>query len=388
MRDVVHLDFPDFRATVEELRKPELKKRPLALAEPGPRAIVQGMNAIARMEGMREGMPLSLARRLCRRLVVVPPDICFYMERHRQILRELDCFSPLVEGAFPGHYFVDLTGTRRLWGPALDAACLLERRLALREGLHARIGLGSNKLVSQVAANCIGPGDLSCVFPGVETSFLAPLPVASLPGVGSKTTSRLAGFNIQRIGQLASLPADGLFEVFGKAGARLLRLARGIDPNPVLPSKKSSSLCVVRELERDEIDRERQEAVLFELVEDAGWKLRCYNRYPGRFCLDVRYGDGVNVRGSFPLLPITVQVDQRLFKAALSAFRKLVERRIGIRRIAIELSDFGIPLRQMSLFPWDEAGIRADRKVQEALDAIRSRFGRRAVSWGKVKMGV
>lgn len=383
VRDIVHLDVPDFYATLEELRRPELKRRPLVLAGPGPRAVVQGVNHIARTEGIREGMALSRARRFCRRLFTVPSDLGFYDEQHEHILKDLGFFSPLVEGALPGHYFVDLTGTRRLWGPGPDVARRMERRLATQNGLPARAGLASNKLVSQVAAHGIAGGDLGIIFPGEEASFLAPLPVTSLPGVGFKTAARLADFNIQQIGQLAIVPAESLLGVFGKMGPRLLRIARGIDPTPVLPFQKAPSLSVVRDLDRDEIDRERLEAVLFQQAEEAGWVLRCHNRYPGKLALEVRYADGVTVRNHHELPPITFHMDRRLFRAVLAAFERLVQRRIAVRRIVIELSDFSMPMRQMSLFPWEETSLEADQKLQKALDNIRNRFGRRAISWGR-----
>ncbi len=129
-RNIAHIDIPDFCAILEELRKPELKKRPLVLAEPGPRAITQGVNGAARTEGIREGMPLGQAQRLCRRLLVMPPDGRYYQHQHQHILEALGQFSPLVEGALPGHYFVDLTGTRRLWGPSPDAAYRMNRQLS------------------------------------------------------------------------------------------------------------------------------------------------------------------------------------------------------------------------------------------------------------------
>lgn len=382
---VAHLDFPDFCATLEELRRPELKGRPLALAESGARGVLQGVNHVARKEGLREGMLLSLARRLCRKLFVMPPDLRFYKEQHLKILEELEHFSPLVEGALPGRYFVDLTGTRRLWGPAPDVACNMERRLAIRKGAHARIGLGSSKLISQVAAHYIAPGDLNCIFPGGELSFLAPLPVACLPGVGSKTAARLADFNIERIGQLALIPPESLSEVFGKAGLRLLRIARGIDSNPVLPFQKIPRLCIVRNLDCDTIDRGHLEAALFQLVEDTGWTLRCHNRYPERFSLEIRYADGMTVRSRQALSPMTTHVDRHLFQAVLSAFNELVQRRIAVRRMVLELSQFGMPFRQMSLFPWEEAEFQSNRELQKALDGIRRRFGRQSIAWGRTR---
>jgi DNA polymerase IV len=387
-RHIAHIDILDFCATLEELRQPELKRRPLVLAEPGPRAITQGVNRVARLEGIREGMPLGQAQRFCRRLLVMPPDGRYYQHQHQHIIEVLGQFSPLVEGTTPGHYFVDLTGTRRLWGPCPDAASRMNRQLAAKKGLEARVGLASNKLISQIAAHYLTPGDLGCIFSGGETAFLNPLPVIALPGVGSKTSSRLLDFNIETIGQLAAIPAGTLCSVFGRMGSRLLQLAQGLDATPVLPFRKVPRLCVARTLERDEIDRERLEAILFRQVEEAGWMLRCHNRYPGQFALEIRYADGVTVRNQHLLPPITTQVDQRLFRVARSAFDRLVRRRIAIRRMVLELSDFTMPVRQLSLFPWEEATLLHDQKIQRAIDTIRHRFGRRAVSWGKAVAGI
>lgn len=382
-RSIVHLNIPDFYTGMEELRRPELKKRPLVLAEPAVRSVVQGVNDAARREGIREGMPLGHARRICRRALVVPPDLRFYGEVHRSILQEFARFSPLVEGPLPGRYFVDLTGTRRLWGPESDTAWRMERLLADRKGLHARVGLASSKLVSQVAAGCITAGDLSRIFPGGETSFLYPLPVNLLPGVGAVTASRLADFNIQQVGMLASIPAESLAGVFGAMSTRLLRIARGIDPTPVLPFREAARLTLVHHSDRDEIDREKLEALLFVQVEEACWNLRVHNRRPGRFALEIRHADGVTAKTRH-LLPVNaVHIDQRLFRFMLPAFRRLIERRVAVRRIVLEFSDFSIPFRQMPLFPWENDSFEEDRQLQKALDDIRRRFGKQIICWGK-----
>jgi len=383
LRHIAHLNIPDFYAAVEELRHPEWKRLPLVLTENGPRAVIQGLNTIARREGIREGMSLHQARRLCRRLVTSYPDLRFYKIQHQHILENLGYFSPLVEGALPGRYFVDLTGTRRLWGPGPDVACRLEQRLAVQNGLHARIGLAANKLISQVAANCIPPGDLSCIFPGGEASFFAPLSVTLLPGVGSETASRLADFNIQRIGQLAALPPMALAEVFGKTGTRLLQIAQGNDSTPVVPFQKVPRLQVVHNLDRDEIDRDRLEAILFQQVEEAGWLVRLNNRYPGKFALEIRYADGKTAKTQRLLPAITTHIDYRLFQIILPTFKQLLQRRIAVRRIILEFHEFSMPARQLSLFPWEEAPLQGAKKLQTALDDIRRRFGRQSIAWGK-----
>ncbi len=383
-RSIVHLSIPDFCAKLEELRRPELGRRPLVLAERAPGAVILGVNDLSRKEGVREGMPLSKARRLCRKILSIPPDLPFYREQHERALDSLTRFSPLVEGMSLGRYFVDLTGSRRLFGPQPDTAARLEKMFVEKRGLHARVGLASNKLVSRVAATCVGPGELSCIFPGGEASFLSPLPVTFLPGVGEKTASFLNDFNIRTVGELGAISREDLSEVFGKTAAHLFKAARGIDPSPVHFPQEIPKLCIARALERDEIDREKLEAILFGQVEEAGWMLRARNRYPERLSLEIRYADGASARSEKELPPITTEIDQRLFGVSRQALRQIFQRRVGVRRIALELSQFSMPFRQMSLFPWEEKSLEKDRRLQKALDSVRSRFGRKSILWGRM----
>ena len=383
-RHIVHFSFPDFYATLEERRHPELKKKPLALAVPGPRSVIQGVNALARREGIQEGMAFHHAKRFCRRLTVFPVDLPAYMEEHQQILIHLGRFSPLVEGPRPGRYFVDLTGTHRLWGAAPDVSFRMEKELAAQRTLHARVGLAGNKLVSQVASRCIIPGELSCIFAGGEVSFLTPLPLDFLPGVGPATLARLRDFNLRSIGQLAHLPSKSLASVLGKTGIRLAQMARGVDLAPVLPFVRSPGLSIVQKLDRDEIHRENLEGLLFQQVEEAGWHLRRHNRCPGRFTLEVRYADGGTARLQQPLPPITTRVDQQLFRKIRPVFLKFLQRRVAIRRIGLELGEFSMPARQLPLFPWEEETSAGAGRIQQALDAVRTRFGRESIAWGRV----
>ncbi len=382
-RNIVHLDVPDFYTALEELRRPELKRGPLILAEPGPRTVVRSVNENARKEGILEGMPLIRARRLCGKLKVIPPDFGFYQERHVRIVRELGRFSPRVEGAFPGCYFIDLTGTQRLLGAPADVACRLEDRLADEMSLQGRAGLGGNKLISRVAAHSIVPGDLCRVFPGSETSFLAPMPVTVLPGIGPKVSSRLEDFNIRLVGGLASIPPEDLSLVFGRAGDRLSRLARGIDPAPVIPFEQVPRLRLVRNLKERVMELPRLESILFQQVEEAGWILRRHNRIPGEAVLETRYADGAAAREKRRLVPVSTHLDLRLFLTLQPALEALVKRRVAVQRIILELSRFSMPFRQMALFSMEEPEAERERSLQTALDHVRRRFGPRAVSWGR-----
>jgi DNA polymerase-4 len=378
---------PDFYAAIEQLRRPELKRRPLVLAEAGERSVIQGVNSNARKEGIREGMPLSRARRLCSRIHVMPSDFYHYREKHLDIVRESGFFSPLVEGSCPGSYFIDVTGTRRLWGPGPDLACRMQKDLYIKTGLRARVGLASNKLVSQVASNCIDPGDLSFIFPGNEESFLSPLPVDLLPGVGEVTTSRLTGFNILKIGQLASFPLDMLAAVFGRSAERLLKIAKGMDPAPVLPTHQVPRVSITKILDRDEIDLGRLESVLFQQVEEAGWNLRRHNRCPGNFRLQIRYADGVSADTRRRISSGSVQADRFLFLSILPVFYQLFRRRVAVRKLVLEFSDLAMPFSQLSLFTWEKNKSSKELNLQKVLDSIRMKFGKEIIAWARVTQG-
>jgi DNA polymerase-4 len=351
------------------------------LAEAAERSVIQGVNGNARKEGIYEGMPLCRARSLCRRIHVMPSDFYHYREKHLEIVREFGLFSPLVEGSRPGSYFIDISGTRRLWGPGPDLACRMEKELSIKMGLRARIGLASNKLVSQVAANCIGLGDLSFIFPGNEESFLSPLPVDFLPGVGEVTTSRLAGFNILRIGQLASFPLDMLAAVFGRSAERLLKIAKGTDPTPVLPTQQVPRISIMKILDRDEIDPGRLESVLFQQVEEAEWNLRRHNRCPGSFRLEIRYADGMSVNARKWIFPESARADRALFHSVLPVFSRLFRRRVAVRRLVLEFFDLVMPFVQLPLFTWENKKSSNEYNLQKGLDAIRMKFGKQIIAW-------
>lgn len=378
-RKIAHLYIPNFQASLEELRHPDLKRYPLALALTSSRALLQGVNVIAKKEGLREGMPLSQARRMCKLLKVVAPDYWYYRTQHQKIVSLFDRFSPLAEGAFPGHYFIDLTGTTRLWGAATDALYRVEKEL-IENKFTASAGLAQNKLVSEVAARVVPPKDINYIFPGQEAHFLAPQPVKYLPGVGRKTASLLYDFNVQWIGELARIPEESLSAVCGKKAVRLISLAQGIDSTPVLPSRKNSKISVSHILPRDEIDRELMKGSLLALVENTGWTLRRCNRNAKSMSLELQYADGIIVKGQESLQRGYSNNDHELYQAAYKMLLSIFTRRIAVRRLTLELHRLIMPSRQLSLFE----GENEENQLQRAIDNVRTRYGNKAIAWGNV----
>jgi DNA polymerase-4 len=175
-----------------------------------------------------------------------------------------------------------------------------------------------------------------------------------------------------------------LTAVLGNTGFRLLKLAQGVDPTPVVPFQRAPQLSLAHSFDRDEIDWNRLEAFLFQQVEEAAWVLRRHNRFPGQVVVKILYADGITIQGRVRLPPGIHHLDRQLFEIIRQTFKRLFQRRVALRRMVLNFSHFSMPFRQMSLFQWEEQKRVKETKIQKALDSIRQRFGRQAISWGQV----
>src|SRR5262245_40313163 len=235
-RAILHLDIPAFPVAVERVVSPRLRERPVVVApSSSTRASILVSSLEARRAGVFRGMPLARASRICRDLIVLPPNEPLYRRASDAILKILNGYSPLLEPAGGGHVFLDMTGTTRLFGRAVDSADRIQREVRQRLRLAATLGVASNKLVSRAAARVIRPGRLYDVFPGSEAPFLAPLDVDLLPGVDLPAREILSEVNIGRVRDLAALDIPHLRLLVGQRAWRLYREARGVDPSPVRP---------------------------------------------------------------------------------------------------------------------------------------------------------
>jgi DNA polymerase-4 len=249
------------------------------------------------------------------------------------------------------------------------------------------VGIASNKLVSRVAARVVRVQELCDVFPGVEASFLAPLRVNLLPGVGEVTTTRLlAELNLRTAGELATVSSILLGKVFGAAGQRLRYMALGEDPSPVLAPKAVPTIQQEVQLPEDNNSRSLLLGNLYGMVETLGRRLRSQNRCPGELGIAVTYADGVQIkaRERFSTVGCEFHLDSALYGAALRLFDRAVQRRLRIRRLALSGTRLYSPIGQLALFPWDDSAGGKESKLLQSLDHIRQRYGNQAVYYGKV----
>ncbi len=184
-RAILHFNVADFAVAVERIQDPCLKEKPLIIAPMGAsRGLVHDMSEEAYSDGVRKGMPIKQAVRRCTGAVLLSPRPHLYQKAMGAFFKELQGYSPRIEsGQTDGHFFVDVTGTHRLYGPAPDVGWRVRRDVRKQLGINPIWALGSNRLVSKVASRLVKPVGEYIVTPGDEATFLAPLPIDILPGV-------------------------------------------------------------------------------------------------------------------------------------------------------------------------------------------------------------
>ena len=387
-RNILHLRVDGFPVAVERLRDSSLRGKPVAVcARHSPRSLIYSASPEARREGVWEGMPLTKALQRCRRLAVLPPDEKLYRKAGDGIARILNAYSPLVEWGHWGRFFVDMTGTTRLFGGLQDSACRVRREVLDTLGLGSTLGIGSNKLVSGVAARVVeSHGDMYAVPSGSEASFLAPLRVQMLPAVRAKKDRALMGeLNIRLVRQLAAFSILQLNAVFGKRGIVLHRQAMGIDESPVRPPESRPFVLEEETLDEDTNDDAVLLCVLYGMTERACRRMREKGVLPRTAWMHLRHSDGMDITRRLKIAK-PGHTDPVLFAEIESFFLKVCFRRQRVRYLSLTFTDLIFPPAQTELFDTTRQPSREESLVA-ALDRIRSRHGDAAVRWGRTGYG-
>jgi DNA polymerase-4 len=388
-RHIVCLQIPAFGIALARNREAALRDRPVALAPVHTaRALLQEVSHEAAREGIQPGMSVELARRLCPRLRLVPPDASLLRAAHRDIEHAVLPFAPAWESIRPGALFLDVTGTTRLFGPPFDTAARVARELIDQRGWQSVIGLAGNKLVSHLAATTLEqPPQMLSVDHGAEPTFLAPLPATLLPGLhraqASQVLGRLEDLNLTTLGSIAAVSPAHLEAVFGTAAGLLHDWALGIDHSPVRPPVEQPAIEQTLAFDPDEVDDHVIVGRLSRLVEQICAALRQQRRVCRRLSLAVRHSDHVE-RAVQQTLPHGTCWEADLQPILANLFFRCTRRRVRLQRATLRADRLEPPAEQLSLFDEPSASVRpASHRLSLALDSIRTRFGDRALSWGR-----
>jgi DNA polymerase-4 len=242
---IFYVNAPAFAVAVERQRDPSLERMPLAVASgDGAQAVLVCVSSEAHGLGIRRGQKVSEARRFDRRLRIVTADPVLYEKAQNRLLQVVRRYTPVYEAERPGSFYLDMSGTERLFGKAMNAAARVRADIARVLSLRATVGVAENKLVSRVAANVARPTGLCDVFAGGEAGFLAPLELDYLPAFADFTDRRtFQELALDRIGDVASVPLPVLVRIFGRKGQGLHAQAMGIDPGTVKTQEAEDTIA-------------------------------------------------------------------------------------------------------------------------------------------------
>ncbi len=343
LRTILFVDPPAFCTTVEGLVAPALRERPVAVAAPGAdRATVLALSAEARRAGVTRGMAVRQARKLCPDLILRPPNPQLYARASHALDEILRRFAPVIEPKGYGHAFLDLTGTGRLFGPAVDVASRIQREARTRLGLPLAAGLAQNKLVSEAAAEVVKEGDTSDglldVAVGSEEGFLAPHEVTLLPELDPKLRARLDDYQLEWIHEVQAISDHALATVFGPPGRLLGQHARGIDPRPVLPPAVKAEFRAVHTLASDTNDLGELHRILRHLTERLGTRLRGRRLAARRLTVHIAYTDYTTAKRSVTGIPAAL--DAALWETARRAFGLANQRTVAVRAVGVTVDRF------------------------------------------------
>ncbi len=382
-RTILHVDMDAFFASVELLRRPELRGRPVVVGGAGARGVVAAASYEARSYGVHSAMPALRARRLCPDAVFLPGDHPHYAEVSGRLMELFRSVTPLVEPLSLDEAFLDISGTRRLLGPPEEVAAWLRGRVREEESLSCSVGVASNKFLAKLATNRAkprasrsgpveGPG-VHVVAPGTELAFLHPLPVGALWGVGPATLAKLERLGISTVADLAATPYPALATSLGKGAAtHLHELAHGRDDRVVVPDQAPKSISHEETFAVDLTSLEQLRPEVVRMSEAVAARLR-HHGFRGRTVqVKVRYRDFSTITRS-TTLPAATDRGTDVLGTAWAMLELLPVDR-GVRLVGVGVSNLGSePVPEQLSFdaPSDDGWDRAN----QAVDAIRDRFG-------------
>ena len=385
---VAHINIIGFRAAVAALLDRELRNRPYVIAGGEGRGIVWDVSPEALRANIRPGMALAAAARLVRDLKVEAPNPAAYRKVNGTLEAIISRYAPLWQNDGAGNIYLDISGTRRLFGSPADCVSRVQNEISNELGMEAAAAAAANKLVSKVASRTIRPEGLVEVRPGDESAFLRHQDIVLLPGIGPSLlrTLRITGF--REAGELAALSDGEAAMLLGKKGVLLRDAALGIDYSPVAPGNTNRTIKRRADFAGDTIDLELIRGALASLVESGGLELRNEKLGTSAFRLQAVYSDGAEAEG-FQKSKRLLALDRELLAAFETLYKKTACRRIRLKSIGISFEGL-LPLGyEVDLFEPESDHLISgqipaikSRKLQEAVDLIQNRYGSTSVMKG------
>lgn len=373
-RYIAHVDMDAFFASVEQRDNPGLRGRPVVVgADPAGgsgRGVVSACSYEARRFGIRSAMPISKAYRRCPEAVFLPVDMKKYAGVSGQVLQILCGFTPVIEQVSIDEAFLDLTGSWHLFGSPEETCRIIKRRILGETGLTASVGLGPNKFTAKIASDLEKPDGLVIVEKAELESFLEGLDISRMWGVGEKTLEVMRKAGIRSFGDVAGRSREEMAELFGKSGERFRQLSRGIDERKVEPASGVKSVSNEVTFNPDISGRDRIMSAFLGLSEKVAGRLRRKGLKARTVTVKIRLDDFRTFTRS-STLGAPVDGTGPIYGEVKKLYGRFSHRGRKVRLAGVKVSNF--PGGELDL---STDGERKDKRLEEAADRLREKFGR------------
>ena len=382
LKSILHIDMDAFFAAIEVLDDSSLKGKPVIVGGLNRRSVVSTASYEARQFGIHSAMPIFKAREKCPHGVFLPVKMKKYKTVSRKIMGLLKDFSPLVEQVSIDEAYLDITGTENLFGYPEEIARRIKGRIVKETGLTCSIGIAPNKFMAKVASDMNKPDGLTIIRATEVDQFLSKLPVAKIPGVGKRTLEDLRRHSVKTVGDLKRFTREQLLKNFGKFGLRLYHIAKGEGDSEVVPISKTKSISSEATLQQDTKDLTYLKGLINSHADTVGRRLRAEGFKGRTITLKIKLEDFSEIsRGR--TVDHATSITKTISDCAIAMLNEnQLKKKVRLIGVAVFNLDVGKKGSQMSLFE-DPTKTDKNQKVDEAMDAIRSKFGGEVIRKGK-----
>ncbi len=369
---IAHFDIDSFFVSVELVRDPSLKGKPVIVGGSRERGIVTTCSYEARKFGVHSAMPMKTALRLCPEAIVLHGNYAEYSKYSRWVTQVIASKAPLFEKASIDEFYIDLTGMEKFFNPLQWTIDL--RNLIIEEtGLPISFGIGGNKMIAKMATNEAKPNGFLQVLPGKEKEFLANLEVSKIPGVGEQTTQILTYHGFKFISDIDKTTPENLEKILGKWGIDLWSRLQGTHRSTIAAYHESKSISTENTFEENIVDVNRLMSEIVRMTEKIAFELRKDEKVAGCVTVKIRYPDFETVSRQ-TTIPYTC-ADDEMIPVAKGLFNKLYKKGQPVRLLGVRLSDLTNDAIQTNLFD----NVEKKNTLYKAIDNVKNRFGTNSV---------
>jgi DNA polymerase-4 len=377
---ILHVDMDAFYASVAELDHPELRGKAVVVGA-GARGVVLSANYAARKFGIRAAMPVGRAQRMAPNAIFIAPDHHRYSEISERVMKIFESFTPLVEPISLDEAFLDVTGARKLLGTGREIATAIRARVEQEERITCSVGIAPSKFIAKLASQHCKPNGMLEITTDRILTFLHPLPVGAIWGVGPKTAEQLERLGLHTVADIANTPRSTLIRALGDAaGASLYELAWGRDYRDVTPEEPDKSISAAETFSTDLDNPIEILQEFLRMTENATARLREKGLFAKTISIKVRFADFSTINRS-KTLPLAIDSTHEVYEVVKALYLALKIDRARLRLVGVALENLQDDSPEQLVLGAREKGWR---DAESAIDRAKARFGRGSVRPGRL----